>query len=67
MNTQPSPSVRRVTWFIDGTAWRIELIAGRWSLSRYEPASEQWQRVGSCPNRQAAVEVAYGQDGVRDA
>ena len=50
MNTQPSPSARRMTWYVEGTAWRVEYVAGRWSLSRYVPASEQWQRVGSYPN-----------------
>ena len=25
MNTQPSPSARRVTWYVDQTAWRVEL------------------------------------------
>ena len=62
MNTQPSPSARRVTWYIEGTAWRIELLAGRWSLSRYSPASETWQRVGTYPSRKAAIRAAYGQD-----
>ncbi len=62
MCTQPSPSARRVTWYIEGTAWRIELLAGRWSLSRYSPHSETWQRVGSYPSRKAAISAAYGQD-----
>ena len=63
MNTQPSPSARRVTWYVDQTAWRVELLAGRWSLSRYVTATETWQRVGSYPNRQAAIEAAYSHRG----
>ena len=63
MNTQPSPSARRMTWLTpDGTTWRIELLTGRWSLSRYVPASETWQRVGSYPNRKAAISAAYGEN-----
>ena len=65
MNTQPSPSARRVTWYIESTAWRIELLAGRWSLSRYSLESEQWTRVGSYPNRQAAISAAYGEKNQR--
>jgi hypothetical protein len=41
-----------------GTTWRIERITGSWSLSRYSPASETWQRVGSYPNRKAAISAA---------
>ena len=67
MNTQPSPRARRVTWYIDQTAWRIERITDRWQLSRYVPATETWQRVGSYPNCQAAIGAAYGQDGDQDA
>ena len=62
MNTQPSPSARRVTWYIQHTAWRVELVAGRWSLSRYSPNTETWQRVGSYPNRKAAITAAYGEE-----
>ena len=53
-------SKARMTW-IDpvGRAWRIERITGRWSLSRYVPASEQWQRVGSYPSRGDAIQAAY--------
>jgi hypothetical protein len=65
MNTQPSPSARRVTWYIEETAWRVEVVAGRWSLSRYSPASETWQRVGSYPNRKAAISAAYGEENQR--
>jgi len=42
-----------------GTAWRIELVAGRWQLSRYSPAGDTWQRVGSYPTRYAAIDAAY--------
>ena len=42
-----------------GTAWRIELVAGRWQLSRYSPAGDTWQRVGSYPTRCAAIDAAY--------
>jgi hypothetical protein len=65
MNTQPSPSARRVTWYIESMAWRIELLAGRWSLSRYSPESEQWTRIGPYPNRQAAISAAYGEENQR--
>ena len=67
MDTQPSPPARRMTWYVEGTAWRVEYVAGRWSLSRYSPASETWQRVGSYPNRKAAISAAYGQSGDQDA
>ena len=53
---------RRMTWIdSESTAWRIELITGRWSLSRYSPTSETWLRVGSYPTREAAIQAAYGQ------
>jgi hypothetical protein len=42
-----------------GTAWRIELVAGRWQLSRYSPAGDTWQRVVSYPTRYAAIDAAY--------
>jgi hypothetical protein len=32
-----------------GTAWRIELVAGRWQLSRYSPAGDTWQRAAPTP------------------
>jgi len=32
-----------------GTAWQIELVAGRWQLSRSSPAGDTWQRVVSTP------------------
>jgi hypothetical protein len=53
---------RRTTW-VDtaGTTWRVEPVAGRWQLSRYMPASETWQRVGSFPNRQAAIRAVHEQ------
>ena len=31
-------------------------------LSRYVPATDTWQRVGSYPNRKAATSAAYGAD-----
>jgi hypothetical protein len=55
MNTQPSPPARRITWYVEHAAWRVEYVAGRWSLSRYSPGSETWERVGSYPTRKAAV------------
>ena len=64
MNTQPPPaSGGRMTWYIEQTAWRVERFTDRWSLSRYVPATETWQRVGSYPNRKAAISAAYGEDG----
>jgi hypothetical protein len=55
----------RTTWIdSQGTAWRIELVAGRWQLSRHSPAGDTWQRVGSYPTRNAAIDAAYSaQDG----
>ena len=56
-----------MTWYVQQTAWRVEYVAGRWSLSRYAPASDTWTRVGSYPNRKAAISAAYGQGGDQDA
>ena len=61
MSNPTIPPARRVTWYIEETAWRLELIAGRWSLARYSPDSETWQRVGSYPNRKATISAAYGE------
>ena len=36
-----------MTWYVERTAWRIERVTNRWQLSRYVPATETWQRVGS--------------------
>jgi hypothetical protein len=52
-----------MTWYVEETAWRVELAAARWSLSRNVTATETWQRVGSNPNRQAAIEAAYSHRG----
>jgi hypothetical protein len=50
----------RMTWIDpEGRTWRIELVTGRWQLSRYWPTGEQWQRVGSYPTREAAIQAAY--------
>jgi hypothetical protein len=50
----------RMTWIDpEGRTWRIELITGRWQLSRYVPQSDQWQRVGSYPSRSEAIEAAH--------
>jgi hypothetical protein len=49
-----------MTWCGEQTAWRVEYVAGRWSFSPYSPASETLQRVGSYPNRKAAISAAYG-------
>ena len=66
MTIPPSPDARRMTWVdSSGTAWRVERIAGRWSLSRYWPDSDTWTRVGSYPSRIAAVSAAYGQNNQR--
>ena len=53
---------RRMTWCGEQTAWRVEYVAGRWSLSPYSPTSETWRRVGSHPNRKATISAAYGQN-----
>jgi hypothetical protein len=64
MHSTPHPSrANRVTWYVEQTAWRVEYVAGRWWLSRYVPSTETWQRVGSYPNRKAAISAAYGQEG----
>ena len=48
MNTQPPDDPRTMTWVDKANHyWRIERLAGRWQLSRYSPASETWQRIGS--------------------
>jgi hypothetical protein len=53
----------RMTWLdTEGTTWRVEFVADRWQLSRYSPASETWQRVGSYPSRKAAIQAAYEED-----
>ncbi len=56
----------RMTWLdTEGTTWRVEFVADRWQLSRYVTATETWQRVGSYPNRMAAISAAYGQEDQR--
>jgi hypothetical protein len=46
MNTQPPRRSDRTTWISpEGTTRRIEIITGRWSLSRYSPTT----RVGRGP------------------
>jgi hypothetical protein len=66
MTIPPSPDARRMTWVdSSGTTWRVERIAGRWSLSRYSPDSDTWTRVGSYPSRIAAVSAAYGEENQR--
>ena len=53
----------RVTWIDpEGRTWRIERVTGRWQLSRYSPATETWQRIGSYPTRSQAIQVAYNED-----
>jgi hypothetical protein len=52
---------RRTTWLDDrGNTWRVERIADRWQLSRWAPATETWQPIGSYPTRAAAIRAAYG-------
>jgi hypothetical protein len=51
---------RRMTWVdTEGTTWRVERITDRWQLSRYSPATDSWQRVGSYPTRGDAIQAAY--------
>ena len=53
----------RMTWIDpEGRTWRIERVTGRWQLSRYSPATETWQRIGSYPTRSQAIQVAYSED-----
>jgi len=55
-----------MTWLdAEGTTWRVEYVTGRWQLSRYSPTSETWQRVGSYPNRKAAISAAYEEENQR--
>ena len=62
------PKPHRMTWVDQQNRyWRIEYVAGRWSLSRYSPASDTWTRVGSYPSLKAAISAACGQDGDQDA
>jgi hypothetical protein len=50
----------RMTWVDpEGRTWRVERVTDRWQLSQYSPASDTWQRVGSYPTRDAAVQAAY--------
>jgi hypothetical protein len=52
------PTHNRMTWLDDrGTTWRVERITDRWQLSRW--SSDRWIRVGSYPNRAAAIRAAY--------
>lgn len=54
----------RMTWIdSENTAWRIELITGRWQLSRWLTSTEEWLRVGSYTSRSAAIEAAYEKNG----
>ena len=54
----------RMTWIDpEGCTWRVELVTDRWQLSRYVPASDNWQRVGSYPSRTAAIQAAYDENG----
>jgi hypothetical protein len=64
MHSTPQPSrAHRMTWLdAEGTTWRVEYVTGRWQLSRYSPASQTWQRVGSYPSRKAAISAAYGEN-----
>ena len=41
---------------------RVERITDRWQLSRYWPGTETWQRVGSYPSKDAAIDAAYQGD-----
>jgi hypothetical protein len=50
---------RRMTWYVERAAWRIERVTNRWQLSHYVPATETWQRVGSYPSRADAIQAAY--------
>jgi hypothetical protein len=53
----------RMTWIDpEGRTWRVEHIASRWQLSRYSPATETWQRVGSYPTRTDAIQAAYADE-----
>jgi hypothetical protein len=57
------PKTTRFTWTDErGDAWRVELVSDRWQLSRWQPAVDQWQRVGSYPTRQAALDASIAPD-----
>jgi hypothetical protein len=50
----------RMTWMdTDGVTWRVERVADRWQLSRFDQLRSDWHRVGSFPNRAAAIAAAY--------
>jgi hypothetical protein len=56
-----SDRTHRTTWTdSDDVAWRVERIEGRWQLSYWSPAAEEWCRHGSYPSRAAAIRAAYG-------
>lgn len=53
----------RMTWIdLQGRTWRIELIGARWLASTGIAASDTWQRVGSYPTRNAAIDAAYTEE-----
>jgi hypothetical protein len=56
------PTHRMVWMDTDGVTWRVERVADRWQLSRYDQVLGDWHRVGSYPNRAAAIRAAYGDD-----
>jgi hypothetical protein len=59
----PQPPKPRVTWVdLQGRYWRVERSGSRWQLSRYRPAGDVWQPVGSWPSRGEAIQAAYDQD-----
>jgi hypothetical protein len=50
----------RTTWTdVDGVTWRVEQVADRWQLSRWEPLLGGWSRAGSYPTRAAAIRAAH--------
>jgi hypothetical protein len=52
-----------MTWVdLQGRYWRVERSGSRWQLSRYRPAGDVWQPVGSWPSRGEAIQAAYDQD-----
>jgi hypothetical protein len=68
MQSTPQPPAHRATWIdAEGVAWRVELIAGRWSLSGTSRPPSNGSVSTATRNRQAAISAAYGQDGDQDA
>jgi hypothetical protein len=62
MTSQPPPE-HRMTWVDNQNRyWRVDRVAGRWTLSLYSPPTEMWMWIGDFSSKSAAVQSAYAQD-----